>query len=343
MTLPGSWAERLAEAAEQRARGEWAAAEAAFESIVAAAVQARQTAVIGQALVGRTRVLHQSGRVDEATELAELACALAERCGLPGTQARALNILAVISLQRQEWDEARRLLERALEGAYRVRDDELVGAIATNLGAIRNIQGDLVEARIHYLESIGSNVRCEARAQLVMAYNNLGMVCSDSGEWMEALVYFGRALEIAIEEDDQSLIALLQVNQAEPLIETGELGSALATIAAANATATRLGNLAIQADAHRFLGRISRIRGETDEAERYLEQSLRVAEGAGLELHGAEALEEIALLHLQRYEHDAARRAFRDAESRYAALGAARDLARIVAKQREAFETSSVS
>src|SRR3712207_9401585 len=74
---------------------------------------------------------------------------------------------------------------------------ETVGLACQNLGVIANIMGDLREARIRYLESIGSAVRSGRKLNEAASYNNLGMVCTDLGEFLEAGLYFDRGLEIA--------------------------------------------------------------------------------------------------------------------------------------------------
>lgn len=329
------WDARLHAIAQLRAHGDWDGAEQAYHRLWDEAIAARAGGAVPAILVARGRLWQLRGRRDEAIELTELAREVALLHEDLLSAARAVNLLGVMSVERQEWEGARAHFEEALERAYEVRDDELVGAVATNLGAISNILGSLQEARSYYLESLGSNVRADSRAQLVMAYNNLGMVCSDTGEWMEALVYFGRAIEIADEEENVGLVALLHVNQAEPLIETGDFTAALKSLDRAAPIAVQLGNMAVQADDARFRGRIERICGAWEAAGVSLDRALAVARHAGLELHEAEALEEMALLHLAKDAPGEARAVLAEARVRYESVGARRDAERVALLHRD--------
>lgn len=332
-----SWAVLLAKVAELRTRGDRELADEGYATLFDVAVAAGDGEPIPAILMARARLWQLWGRNEEAAELAELAREVGTRCSDLVSSARAVNLLGVMSVEREEWDDARQHFEEALERAYEVRNDELVGAVATNLGAISNIRGSLRGARLYYLESLGSNVRADSRAQLVGTYNNLGMVCSDADESMEALVYFGRAIEIAEEERDVHLLALLYVNQAEPLIETGDLDLALSSLDRAVAIARQLGNISVQADASRFEGRIARIQGRWRDAEQALGESLRLAREADLELHEAEALEELAVLFVELQAFDEARRILAEARKRYEEVGAVRDLERVSRREKELF------
>src|SRR4028118_865385 len=120
-----------------------------------------------------------------------------------------------------------------------VSDDELVGHVCQNLGVLANMQGKLREARIHYLESIGSCVRSGNKRNELTAYNNLGFVCGELGEWMEAEVYFDRAVEIAERIGDSAHIASVLANRSLPLIHVGELARARDTLRRAGEAARR--------------------------------------------------------------------------------------------------------
>lgn len=310
-------------------RGEYDAADAAFAACLAREDLAGDAQQHARAALHLADLRYPRGALDEASVLAERARALAAEAGLVDLAGRASNVLGIIAMQRQDWAQAGVQFQQALECAYEVRDDALVGAVCMNLGTIKSIEGDLRDARSYYLESIGSGVRLPERAPLVMAYNNLGMVCTDLEEWMEALIYFARGIEIAAEGATDSLLAILHVNQAEPLIEIGETDRALESLEMAERHAHRGQNELALADCGRFRGRIARLQGDWEEADRHLRKALEKAGGDHFALNRAELLEEQALLLLDRGDPQPARQRLLMARSEYSRIGARRDAARV--------------
>lgn len=330
-----SWDAALEEAAALRGRGELEAADEAYGACLRLAEEAADADRIARAAIARAGLHFQRGLADEAIGLADQARSVAAEAGLVGLVGRATNLLGIIALQRQDWSRADQHFQSALELAYESRDDELVGAVCMNLGTIKSIEGELREARGYYLESIGSAVRTPDRAQLVMSYNNLGMVCSDLEEWMEALTYFARGIEIAEETTRSPLLALLHVNQAEPLIEIGDIELALASLQSAERHATRNGNHVVLVDCGRYRGRISRLQRSWEEAERQLAKAMEYASEERLPLNLAELLEEQALLYRDMSDYEMAVERCALARDGFLRVGALRDLARVQSLEAE--------
>ena len=325
------WHEAMEAAAALRSHGDFTGAEAVYADCVAIAETTGNDEQLANAIVLWSAVKYHLGHADESRDLALRGQAVARANGLVFWEGGAINLLGLLAMQRRDWDSAHELFGRALERAYDARDDKLVGAICMNLGAVCNIKGDLREARSYYLESIGSGVRSSDRRQLVMAYNNLGMVCSDLEEWMEALVYFGRGIEIAGEGDGDPLLATLHVNQAEPLIATGELDRALESLYIAESNADGSEGASVLADSARFRGRIARLRDDLEEAERCLALALERARDDRFALNRAETLEEQGLLLAQRGDPESALQRLTMARTEFTAIGAQRDAERVAA------------
>ena len=313
--------------AHQRA-GRWADAAAVFSAIVPCAVAAGDVEALARAVYGEARARRGQRRLEEALELIELCREVCQRNALSQLGARALNESAVIYYERGDMEGARLRYEMALREAWAADDALLMAFIYQNLGVIANTRGDLREARMLYLESIAASLRSQDPTSAIMVYNNLGMLSADLQEWMESEMFFDRGIEMAEREGYREQLARLYVNRAEPLIQMEEFGSALASLEQGEELATETGNRSARGDIARFRARISRLCGDLPEAERYVEQSLAIAEELRLELRRAEALEELAHLRWAQERPAEAREAMETAGQVFGANAAERDAAR---------------
>src|SRR6185436_18856566 len=194
--------------------------------------------------------------------------------GLRRSAARAINVLGMIRYERRDLGGARDYYCHALELALDVGDDELVGFACQNAGVVASDVGDLREARIAFMESIGSFVRSGDAASASLGYNNLGVASSGIGEWLEAEVYFSRGIEIAERLHHAPMLAKLYGNRAEPLIFVGELQQAGETLRLAEETARAVGDRFALSVASRWRAVLARIGGAYEEAEQHLQRAL---------------------------------------------------------------------
>ena len=316
----------LARATALERAGDWPAAGEAFRALFDAAVRGGDAAAAADAARGQARILQQEERFEEAEEAAGLSLEVAERNGLRQAAARAVNTCAAIRYLRRDFAASHRLFAQALERALDVGDDVLVGWTCMNLGVLANIRGDLREARTRYLESIGSFVRSGNKQHAALVYNNLGMVCADLREWLEAEVCFDRGTEIAARISDAPLLAKLYANRAEPLLHLGNVEKARRSLDHAEQLARRVDARGTLSEVARFRGLVARAEGSPEEAEAHLARALEIARAAGLQLEEAEAARELGALW---------RALGRDGEAR-ATLERARDLFRHIGADRDA-------
>ncbi|HET7321299.1 MAG TPA: hypothetical protein VFI96_02310 [Longimicrobiaceae bacterium] len=321
--------ERFARAAELESEGEWAAADQLYASLFVEAARARDVVVLVDGLRRQGDVRHRHGSNEEATELVWLSHEIAELHGLQTAAARSLNVLATIQYFSGRLADAERLFQEALERARALRDDELISMTCQNLGVLANIEGRLRDARTLYLESIAAAVRTHSVLAAAHAYQSLGMVCTDTAEYMEAGLYFERGIELARPLGNLHLLAHLYLNASEPLIHIGELQRAEESLRLAELHATQTSDRDILAALPRFRAMLARRMGQMERAELHLADGLRLSSEAGLELERAEVLEEQARLRWAQRRAGAARALLREAGRLYGELGARTDLARV--------------
>jgi tetratricopeptide (TPR) repeat protein len=322
-------AQKIAEqAAAQERAAEWELGRGTYGRAFAAACAVGSVRGLADATRGAARMLREMGMLEEAEEQAELSREIAARCGLPLEAARAVNTLGTIRYSDGAIHEAGELYESALERARELHDDDLIRLACANLGVVANIRGDLRLAFQLYLESIAAAVRTGNVQAAVSGYNNLGLLASDVREWMQADLLFHRALELAEEVGDATILTTLLLNRTEPLIQVGELDRAQEVLDRAEEMAERIQNVRELAEAARFRALLARRRGDEAGAAQHLGRSLLLATRAGLRLERAEALEQLALLHYDAGRVEDARAHLTEACAEFFAAGATRDCAR---------------
>jgi len=321
----------LQEGAERELHGDWNSADGLYRSAFLLAAERRQCSTLVEALRKQAVVRGRRRLTEEAEDLANLAYEIADRCGDGPAAARLLGVLGFLRYSVEDLEGAHDYYERALARARRESADEVIGIVCGNLGVLANIRGDFAEARMLYLESIGSTVRSGNRRVATEVYNNLGKVCVDLEEWLEADLHFSRGIEIAETIEYRPLLARLHGNHAEPLIETGDYAGAHRALEAAEALVGPEAEAAVLSPLARLKSRLARKEGRLEDAEHAVSEALEIARSHELPLEQAEALEERALLHREMGRADDARADLREALAGYRSVEAVRDAERVEA------------
>jgi tetratricopeptide (TPR) repeat protein len=325
----------LADGAALERSGHWDRAERVYADVFARAVAERRPDAMADALRRQADVRGKGGTPGEGEELAWLSFEIAERHGLGATAARALNVVAGIHYARADFEAARAYFEAALERARAERAGRLVGLVCQNLGVLANIRGELTEARSLYLESIASSVRSGDRNTAMAVYHNLGMVCGDLGDWLEADLYFERGIDLAEREGHLPLLACLYLNRAEPMIHLSEFARARRSLARAAEVAEQVDDAEVRAAVERFRGVIARLEGDLDVATEHLERARVLASDAGAELELAESTAGLATVRGLRGAGAEERALLEEALAAFQRLGAGREADRVAARLRE--------
>lgn len=320
-------AELLRLASVSETAGRWAEASERFEQAFNVGLKRFAPRLSVDALRGLARLRGRTRRFEEAEELAELSRFISLAHGLEEEAVQSLNIAGLIKYWEGRFSDARRIYEAALAEARDVGHNTSIGWICQNLGVLSNIQGDHREARLWYLESIAATVASNDDLIVNAVYNNLGMVCADLHEWMEADLYFDRGIEVARRVGDRVQLARLCLNKAEPLIEMGEFVEAVRTLDEAERIAGEIRDAGVLCEVAHFRGRIARVQKNFNAARRLLDQALERARSENLQLAEAESLREMALLHWDCGRRTEAYSDASEALSLFRKLGASHDAA----------------
>jgi tetratricopeptide (TPR) repeat protein len=332
--------ELIAHASALEKAADWPEADRVYAAVFREAVRLRRIDSLVDALRREADMRRRHASTEEAEDLALLSFEIAERNALTQAAARALNVLAAIRHGVADFSEAGRLFTASLERAREIDDEELIGLVCQNLGVIANIEGRLRDARTLYLESIASSVRSTSITVAMLAYHNLGMVCTDLGDYVEAELYFDRGIELAERLNHVPTLTRFYLNRAEPLTRVGEFAGATASLDRAEALARETADREVLVDIPRFRAAIAKGSGDFDRADDFLQLGLRLSGEAGMKLERAEALDALAQLRRAQGRGAEAVEVLRAARDEYEALGATREYTRTVSRLAEWSEGS---
>jgi putative nucleotidyltransferase with HDIG domain len=303
----------------------------------AAAAPDHDAATRATALRRAASVHRRRQEFDEAITLCQQAYTIAMSAGEDAIAAEALNGLAIVSIDRADWPTATTHLTRALELAG--SSPILAARIEQNFGIIANIHGDFRCARQRYLRSLAGFREARDEQGCAIAYQNLGMVTADQGDWRKADEFFAASLRIATHMGDVPLQAIVLVNRSEAQVGLGRFEEAFKDAEQALDIFTQLGNLSGKADAYRSLGVVFRELGLGELAEQRFRSAIQSATAANAPLQIAEATRDLAQLYIRLERNHEALTSLNAAYHLFGQLGASAD-GRNVATEVDALEAA---
>jgi class 3 adenylate cyclase/tetratricopeptide (TPR) repeat protein len=317
--------------------------------------------LLGEAEMRRGTALQMLGQVEAGNLVLEGALPLVEAGGDLTTLFITLNNLGAVCQHRGRMEQMRMSFERALEVAERMGNPSRVCFALGSLGVSLTILGEWQEAR-RVLERGVELTRTMSRvADVANPIAFLGRLALYEGDWEEASGYLHEAVAVTEETGDwqfreiaQASLAELDVlegrpeeaiNRLEPLAEQEDAGlawilSPLAwaylardeeeQIRRAEETAERAVARGRQqpgflADALWIKGMVLIRQGRHEDAERALDEGLKLAGSLPYPYAEARILHQLGLLEQRRGEHRQARQHLEEALAIFQRLGARKD------------------
>jgi tetratricopeptide (TPR) repeat protein len=301
-------------------------ARAAYDRVIAAAMQQRDSSILAEALRRRAVLVHQAGDSVAAEDGLQQSYAVARLAEDQLRAAEALNALGGLRIETGQLDSAQAVLKEAATLA----EDEptLVARVAQNLGVIATIRGDRPSAALYYRRALVAYEQLGDAHGKALAHHNLGMLAADGERWAEAESHFSACLGVARAAGDAHLEALCRVNRAEVQLAQGEVAAARAGVETARWIVDMTGKRSDLADIERVLALCDRAEGKLDQAEARLQQARALAGQLGAPLTAAEATHELGRVYRTMNRGGEARHYLEMAVRAYAELGAESDAAR---------------
>lgn len=274
------------------------------------------------------RVAWRQGRLDDALVLYDRARAMADESGAVEIRAAAEIGIGTVHCERGAYAQAR--------ASYQVAhaltaNPSLRGKIHLNLGVIAALEGDVVQARSLYEKSAQSFQLARDDDGLALALHNLGMLAASREEWEGAETAYRCCVEVCERLGNRGMLATVLLKRVELLCARDRLTDAESDAERALALFADLGDEVGRVEALRWQGHAFRRLGKHDAAEMRLRDATRIAARLQLAMAEARAAEELGILLLERGRQSDAIGAFERASSRYAAMDASGDVARVMA------------
>ena len=146
----------------------------------------------------------------------------------PGEQARCQAILAEISVEQGDYQQALRLANTAMRLAEQIKLDKLLPYLSSTLGGAHWLLGNQAEALAHFQQQYRTSQQLDDTKNEAEALNNMGLIYDESGDYNLGRETYQRALTAYEILQDKAGRALVLNNLAMNLYETGDYSPALA-------------------------------------------------------------------------------------------------------------------
>ena len=193
-------------------------------------------------------------------------------------EARLLAILAAIHLQNQNWEKAIETYQEAIAVGDIVQDLHRLSLMYSGLSLAYQESGQITDATRYAQKALTIHETLKDRLSLARSLNNLGYMLLRLKDFASARQHIERA--IAIFEDEGVEVGkgnfLLSLGELD--FEQGDLAGAYSLAAEAAELAGRLGDRAVEAEAHTWLARIAAERRDDAAVDAEFAAALAAAE-----------------------------------------------------------------
>ncbi|MDB4876778.1 MAG: diguanylate cyclase [Gemmatimonadetes bacterium] len=277
--------------------------------------------------IGRTYQL--DANADAALDCLEVSLAVAQLAGDSAAIGHAINVQAIVFHQQGELDRAEKLYVEARAHGIDAGETRLAAMTAQNLGVISAVRGDHEKTLRHYRTSLAEFRTLGAPKEVLIALNNMGMLCTDLERWEDATKAFEEAVQIADAIGDIPMRVLVEVNRAALEIARGDFASAREVCQLALSLSAQTQDRLALGEIEKQLGTVAREMGEFTSAEEHLQRAQQIAVERRDLLLSAETAREHAELCRKQNRHRDALMHLNRGHRLFTQLSAKRDLADI--------------
>jgi predicted ATPase/class 3 adenylate cyclase len=265
-------------------QGDYAAAQQACADAVALAERVESGRDMAYAHVVFGLCDYAQGRLDDALERYRQALEIRERINdLTGVAAVHQNI-GNVALDQGKHAEAEEHYRRCLEIREKTGDIAGSANVYNQLGNLCLHRSDYDGAALHYGRCRDIFERIGNRFGLAVSLTNLGHIRNEQGEPHEAITCLQQAVPMVEALDVPDLLADANIALARASLDAGRADDASRLADSGLAIAVEIGSKSAQATARWVLGRLGTQRGDHAQAEEHLLASLSLFEEIGMRL-----------------------------------------------------------
>ena len=273
------------------------------------------------------------GQHDEGLRWLNRALGQARESGEHAVERRALNARGAIALVSGRIDEAADYFTQGLMGSSRDGDLGTTGRCSNNLGIISNLRGRHAEAIGSWEIAVAAFGRAGLRQGVSECHHNLAISYREQGALDRALAESNNALEEAVAAGDRTLWAMSLRVRAEIRIARGETELAQRDLEQIREVRRQLPDPVEEAEDLRTAGLLLLAEGQATAAEGAFRESIIAAEANRRPHLVAEANRDLAVLLRRAGRNVEAQAAARAAKDIFTSLGAEGELRNLASQQ----------
>lgn len=172
--------------------------------------------------------IHNARRdTDKIAHWTECCFRMWERGGSRDEQAIVLYLRGALAQERKDYDAAAQFFQEALAIRRRLGTDIRVGVALYNLAVLERLRKHYAAAEKYHHEALKLFIALDGKQGIASQYRGLGDIALDCERWAEARQWFEKALPVAREIGQQSLISTIQYRLARAHEQEGRLDLAL--------------------------------------------------------------------------------------------------------------------
>ena len=233
-----------------------------------------------------------------AQQLYEESLSIAESAGLSEAMASALNCLGLLSQQRGDVDLAESYYKHARNLAEENGQDRLVAMVDQNLGTLAGIRGRLDDAIINYTSALSRLRELGDKSMMAAVLGNLGILHIQLRQWGDAELCLDDAFSIAHSIRDVSLLGRIEITRADLHLKQRAFEGSRECCDKAFEIFSRAADTQGIADTYKIYGSLYHAMARPGLAKAHLDRAVEIAQSCEDRLIEAEALQQMALVHL---------------------------------------------
>ena len=197
------------------------------------------------------------------------------------TESRLLMVLAGVHLVNQNWHEAIETYEQAISAADVVQDLHQLSLMYSGLSLAYQESGRINDATRYAQKAVTIHETLNDRLSLARSLNNVGWMLVRMKEFGSARHHIERAIRIFEDESVEIGIGIFYMTLCELEFALGHLDRATEIARETAARSSRLGETALECEAHAWLGRIAAQQDRHDDADAEFAAAISAAESLG--------------------------------------------------------------
>ncbi|KPK28989.1 MAG: hypothetical protein AMJ61_00445 [Desulfobacterales bacterium SG8_35_2] len=250
--------------------------------------------------------------------------------------------LGNIYFEMSQYNLAEQHYQSALTAAKEISSKYLMANIYNNLGAIRSIQGDRLNAIALYSQGITLFTEISDNYGVARLYNNIGMTYADENNWQKANEFYGKSLSISDQFGFVPMKAITFLNRALALSHLCKFEEAREYNFKALRLLSRLKDELGLAEYYKIQGIIEREQKNWPQAELFFLDAIERYESLNNQLGCAETEYELGLLEFAKSNLKQMRIRFEDSMARYKLLGIEDKIDFVKSKMEELLKDASI-